>query len=274
VQTYQALVPFGMKLYDNEVGLDLSKLRAPRIRVDFDLTAVRAAGATGFVTGTGRLSSMLIINDGADAPSPDTFLKSHEIKRWTTAASGDEVTQAPIDGPWARLIARAFVTANNPDDVLTNLKVTFDSGANVVIDELTKWSADAFALFLGYRPRFAFTAFKADTETFDTRHGGVDAVTGLALIDTNVACLAGWEAGVCTVNLNVLGAGTTQATADSIYIEAEVNNPYMCMVWDFMPQGLLEVSPYSRGDVVVTQGVASAAASLVLQQMMPNILVE
>jgi hypothetical protein len=139
---------------------------------------------------------------------------------------------------------------------------------------LTRWQADAFALFLGHRPRFAFSAFKADAETYDTRHGGLDAVTGLALIDTNVACLEGWEAGVCTVNLNVLGAGTTQATEDRIYIEVAANNPYMCMVWDFIPQGLLEVSPYSRGDIVFTQGVASAAASLVLQQIMQNKLVE
>lgn len=274
VQTYQALVPLGFKLYDNDVGLDLTKLRAPRLRVDVDLTAVRATGATGFVSGTGRLSAMLIINDGADVPSPDTFMKSHEIKRWTTASSGDEVTQAPIDGPWARLIVRAFKTATNPDAVLTNLKVTFDSGKNVVIDELTKWQADAFALFFGHRPRFAFTAFAKDTDTYDMRHGGVDAVTGLALTDTNVACLAGWEAGVATVNLNVLGAGTTQATEDTVYIEAVVNNPYMCVVYDFIREGLLDVSPYSRGDIVLTQAVSAAAASLVLQQLMPNVMVE
>lgn len=270
VQTYQALLPFGMKLFDDEVGLDLSKLRSPKLRVDVDLTAVRAVGATGFLTGTGRLSCVLIVNDGAGVPTPSTYLKSHEIKRWTTAASGDEITQGPIDGPWARLIVRAHITNQNPDDVLTDVKVTFDSGSYVAIDELTKLAGDAFGSFLGRVPRFGFTAFKADTETFDTRHGGIDSFTAQALVDTNVSCLAGFEAGRPTVNLNVLGAGTTQATEDSVYVTVWANNPYKCLVWDFVAQGLLSVSPYSRGDIVLTQGVGSAAASIVLQQLMEN----
>ncbi len=274
VQTYQALIPFGMKLYDNDVGLDLSKLRNPRLRVDFDLTAVRAAGATGFVTGTARISSVLLINDGADTPSPSSFLKSHEIKRWTTAASGDELTQAPIDGPWAKLFVRAHKTNVNPDAVLTDVKVTFDSGRFVAIDELTKWQADAFALFLGRKPFFHFTAFKADAEVFDTRHGSVDNMSAQALIDTNVAVLATFEAGRPTINLNVLGAGTTQTTEDDIYIGAQVNNPYKTIVYDFVPQGLLSVDQYSRGDIVLTQGTDAAAASLVLQQIMDNITVQ
>ena len=270
VQTYQALLPLGMKLFDDEVGLDLSKLRSPKLRVDFDLTAVRAAGATGFLTGTGRLSCVLIVNDGSDVPSPSRFLKSHEIKRWTTAASGDEITQGPIDGPWARLIARAHVTNVNPDAVLTDLKVTFDSGRYVAIDELTRWAADSFGPFMGRVPRFAFTAFKADTETFDTRHGSIDSFSVNSLLDTNIVDLAGFEAGRPTINLNVSGAGTTQATEDSVYLTVWAHNPYKCMVWDFVPQGLLDVAPYSRGDIVCTQGTAAAAASLVLQQLMEN----
>lgn len=273
-QTYQVLLPLGMKLFDNEVGLDLGKLRAPRLRVDFDVTAVRATGVTGFVSGTGRLSCVLIVNDGTDVPSPGTFLKSHEIKRWTTAASGDEVTQAPIDGPWARVIVRAHKTNTNPDDVLTDIKVTFDSGRFVAVDELMRWAADSIGLFLGRVPSFGMTAFKADAETVDLRHGGVSQITGLALLDTNVACLASFEAGRPTVNLNVLGAGTTQSTEDDVYISAVVHAPYKCIVYDFVPQGLLPVAPYSRGDIVLTQASSAGAASIVLQQLIENRLLE
>lgn len=270
-QTYQALLLFGLKLYDDEVGLDLSKLLAPRLRVDVDLTAVRAAGATGFVTGTGRLSCVLVVNDGADAPTPGAYLKSAEIKRWTTAASGDEVTQAPIDGAWARLIVRAHVANNNPDDVLTDVRVTFDSGRFVALDELTRWAADSIGLWLGRIPEFAVTVFRADTDTRDLRHGGIDTFNAQALIDTNVSCLAAFEAGRPTINLNVLGAGTTQATDDDIYIGFNANHPYMCFFYDFVPQGMLQVDGFSRGDIVLTQGVSGAAASIVLQQIMENI---
>lgn len=270
VQTFQALLPLGMKLYDDEMGLDLSKLVNPRLRVDVDLTAVRATGATGFVSGTGRLSCVLIVNDGSDVPTPANFLKSHEIKRWTTGSSGDEVTQAPIDGPWARAIVRAHVANSNPDDVLTNIKMTFDSGRFVALDELTKWAADSFGLFLGRVPRFMASVFHADAETHDLRHGGIDTFTAQALTDTNVACLESFEAGRPTINLNLLGAGTTQATEDQVWISFFANHPYMCLVWDFVPQGLLDVAAYGRGDIVLTQAVGSAAASIVLQQVMVN----
>ena len=273
VQTYQALVPFGMHLYDEVVGLDLSKLRSPRLRVDVDLTSVRAVGATGFVTGSGRLSAVLIVNDGADAPRPETYLKSHEIKRWTTAGSGDELTQAPIDGPWARLIVRAHVANSNPDDVLTDIRVTFDSGQFVAIDERTRWSADSWSLFMGRLPEFSVTVFHADTDTHDLRHGGIDWISAHALVDTNVIAPAAFEAGRPLLNFNVLGAGTTQATDGDIYLDFRANHPYMSFVYDFIPMGNLDVSPYSRGDIILTQGVSAAAASLVLQQMMPNVLV-
>lgn len=271
VQTYQALLLFGLKLYDEQFGLNLANLRNPKIRVDFDLTVVRAAGATGFVTGSGRISAVLIVNDGADAIAPPAFIKSHEIKRFTTASSGDESTQAPIDAPWARVLVRAYVTNNNPDDVLTDIKVTFDSGRFVAVDEKTRWAADAIGSFLGRVPRLAYTAFKKDTETFDTRSGGIDSFTSQALIDTNVAVLAAFEAGRPAINLNVLGAGTTQATEDDIYITVFPNAPYMSFMYDFVPQGMLPVSEFARGDIVLTQGVSGAAASIVLQQVVENV---
>lgn len=270
VQTYQAVVPFGLKLFDNDIGLDLSKLVAPKLRVDVDLTAVRATGATGFVAGTGRLSCVLLINDGAEMPSPASYLKTSEIYRWTTAASGDEVIAAPMDGPWARVIVRAFKAGSNPDDILTNIKVAFDQGLFVPVDELTKWAADSTGSFLGRVPRFQHAIFAKDTDTYTTRHGGIEECLAQALVDTNVACVAAFEDGQVTINLNVLGAGTTQATEDQVWLSHKAHHPYASMFWDFVPQGLLGVSPYTRGHVTLTQGVVTGAASVVLQQIMEN----
>lgn len=270
VQTYQAMIPFGLKLFDSEVGLDLSKLQAPKLSVSFDLTAVRATGTAGFVAGTGRLSCVLIMNDGADMPTPATFLKTAEIQRWTTAASGDETMAPPMDGPWARLIVRAFKAGSNPDDILTNIKVDFDAGLFVPVDELTKWAADSLGQFLGSVPRFQHSIWAKDTDTYTTRHGGIEECKAQALVDTNVACVAAFEDGQATVNLNVLGAGTTQATEDQVWLDFKAHQPFACMFWDFVGQGLLAVAPYTRGQVTLTQGVVTSAASVVLQQIMEN----
>lgn len=268
VQTYQALALFGRHLFDNEVGLDLAQLVNPKLRVDFDLTAVRAAGATGFVSGTGRISCVLLLNDGEGAPTPATYVKSAEIKRWTTAASGDEVTQGPLDGPWMRLIARAHLANNNPDAILTDLKVSFDSGRFVALDELTKWAADGLGQFLGALPWLAYTLFRADTDTRDLRSAGIESFSCKTLLDTDDAHLEGFEAGRPTLNVVIAASGLTEGTDGDIYVGVQSHHPYMCMLWDFMGQGMLDVTPYTRGDIVFTQGVASAAASIVLQQMM------
>ncbi len=270
VQTMTALILFGHGLWDNELGLDLSKLKNPRVRVDVDFTAVRAAGVTGFVTGSGRMSAVVAINDGAGAPSPGRFLKSAEIKRWTTAASGDETTQGPVDGPWSRLIVRAHVANNNVDDVLTAIKLTFDSGQLVALDERTQWAADGFPLWFGSFPEFAWTLFRADTDTRDLRHGGVVSIGAMPLLDTDVAAAATFEAGRPTFNVNVLGAGTTQTTDGDIFVHAKVAHPFNAFLYDFKDQGLLEVEAFQRADIVLTQAVAAAAASIVLQQEMEN----
>lgn len=270
VQTYNALLLFGMGLFDNEVGVDLGKLKNPKLQVDFDLTVVRAAGATGFVTGTGRISAVILINDGQNVPTPTGFVKSHQIKQWTTAASGEEVTQAPIDGPWLRVIARAHLANNNPDDVLTNLRITFDSGLFVAIDEVTRWAADAIGLFLGRVARFAFTLFRADTDTRDLRHGGIESIVAEPLLDTDDVKPSLFEAGRPTLNVNIMAVGTTQTTDGDIFMTVWAYAPYMSMVWDFVPQGNLEVEGFKRGDIIFTQAVSAAAASIVLQQLMAN----
>lgn len=269
-QTFQVLVPFGLKLYDNDVGLDLGTLRNPKLRVDFDLTNVRAVGGTGFVGGTGRISAFILINDGSDAPVPGQFVKSHELKQWTTAVSGDETTQAPVDAPWMRIIVRAHLAGNNPDDVLTDIKVSFDSGQFVAVDELTRWAADSLGPFLGFVPQFAFTLLRGDGESRDLRHGGIEAIAAQALLDTDTVNVASFESGNPVLNVNIGSLGTTQAAAGDIFLHATAQHPFMSMVWDFAGQGMLAVDQFDRGDIVLTQAVASAAASIVLQQLSTN----
>lgn len=270
VQSFQALLLFGLKLWDNGLGLDLSKLANPKIRVDVDFTSVRAVGATGFVSGSGNISAVLLINDGADVPSVSDYIKSHEIKRWTTAASGDEVTAGPVDGAWARLIVRAHVAGSCPDDVLTDIKVTFDAGQLVAVDEKTKWQSHAFPLMFGRYPRFEFTLYRTDAETIDLEHGSIQAYSLQRITNDQSGNLTSIGCGNVVTALWDGSATAAASTDENTTINIWPAHPYMSFVYDFVPMGLLPVGEFQRGDIVLTQGVASAAASIVLQQIMAN----
>lgn len=271
VQTMQALVLFGLHLFDNERGLDLSKLRNPKIRVDVDFTQVNAVGATGFVSGSGTMSAVIFINDGADAPAPASFIKSHEVKRWTTAASGDEVTQAPMDGAWARMLVRAHVAGSCPDDVLTDLKVSFDAGQFVAIDEKTKWQSHAFPLMFGRYPRFEFTLYRTDAETIDLEHASIQHYTLQRITNDQSGNLTSIGCGNVVTALWDGSATAAASTDENTTIGIWPAHPYMTFVYDFVPQGMLKVDGFQKGDIVLTQAVASAAASIVLQQIMENV---
>lgn len=271
VQTFQALILFGSVLFDNVLGLDLSKLKNPKLRVDVDFTSVNAVGASGFVSGSGTMSAVIFINDGADVPAVERYIKSAEIKRWTTAASGDELTQGPVDGPWRRLIVRAHVAGSCPDDVLTDIKVSFDAGQFVAIDEKTKWQSHAFPLMFGRYPRMEFTLYRKDAETIDLEHGSIQAYTLQRITNDQSGNLTSIGCGNVVTALWDGSAAAAAATDENTTIQVWPAHPYMCFLYDFIEMGNLGAEAFERADIVLTQGVASAAASIVLQQAMLNI---
>ncbi len=269
-QTYQALLLFGNKLWDNDLGLDLSKLTNPKLRVDLDFTNTRAVGVTGFVSGAATMSAVLLINDGSDQPNPASYLKSHEIKRWTTAPSGDEVTQGPVDGAWSRLFVRAHVAGSCPDDVLTDIKLSFDAGQLVAIDEQTKWQSHAYPMMFGRYPRIEFTLYRQSGETVDLEHASIQSYTGASVSADELVNLATIGCGNVTTRIWDISGTAASTNDENRTINIWPVHPYMSFVYDFSPMGLLKVADFQRADIVLTQAVASAAASIVLQQIMEN----
>jgi len=270
VQTMQALLLFGRHLFDNDVGLDLSKLVNPKLRVDVDFGAVRVPGAASHLAGYGKMSAVLFMNDGADIPTPSHFIKSHEIKRWTTAASGDEVTQGPVDGPWMRLIVRAHVAGSLPEAVLTDIKVSFDSGQLVAIDEKMEWGGHSLPLLFGRYPRFEFSLFRTDAETIDLEHGSIKCFTIASDSVLDRPTLTAFEHGNVVTSCVVGTTGVASVADQTLTLGIWPVHPFMSTVYDFVEMGNLDAPSFERADISLTQGVISAAASLVLQQLMEN----
>lgn len=130
----QVLIQFGRFLWDPEYYLDLTKFDNPQLRITTDEDAVRAMGATGFVSDSLKVTVNLhVIEEGAETAKG--FLMQKEVYSFTAGTSGDEHVDMPQDYSVAGILLRAFYTQNDFDETLSNLKVSCDTDKFVPIDK-------------------------------------------------------------------------------------------------------------------------------------------
>ncbi len=270
IQTLDAFIPLGLKKYDNEVGLDLSTLKNPVLRVSIDLTTVRAAAATAYLANSANISAVLFINDGDDQPSPTGYLKTHELDNWTTAAAGVNTTQGPVDGPWARLFIRAHLVNNQPDAILTDCALRFDSGQFVVLDEDTTWQSHNLPLMLGKVPRFDNYIRTNQARVLDLLMGTIEEIHQHGVAWQIVPTAYPFVTGQLTQILANIQTGAVDGGTHNIWTSWWCLHPWNCMYYDFADMGFVEAQKYQRAEILLTQGVAAAAAHVWIQQIMPN----
>lgn len=136
-QAEGAMILFGRYLYDKIYALDPTKFVNPQIRVTINLAAVRAVGATGFLSGNFSLNIIARIMEGIEAP-PLGFISSKEIYSWAPAASGDETIDLPRDYPYRSLLLGTYTKYSDIEITLKHLKLTLDEGKAIPFDVDTK----------------------------------------------------------------------------------------------------------------------------------------
>ena len=94
VQSYPIF--FGRTFEDKSYGLDLSRWDNVKLKITYNLGAVNSVGATGFVSGSASITVVGYRYPAKDGVVPSGYLKTSEIKSFTTAASGDVEVDMPI----------------------------------------------------------------------------------------------------------------------------------------------------------------------------------
>jgi hypothetical protein len=136
-QNEHGLFLFGRFLWDPEYYLDLKKFNNPQLKITTDEDAVRAMGATGFLSGSFKVTINLhVIEEGASEPKG--FFMNKEFYSFTSGTSGDEHVDLPRDYPYSRLILRAHKAGNDVDENISNLKISCDAGKFIPIDKKVK----------------------------------------------------------------------------------------------------------------------------------------
>jgi len=122
---------FGRFLGDTEYAFNPKAFTNPQFRIVWNLAAVNAIGANGFVTLSGTLSLIAEIMD--QNISPRAMLAAREVFTYTSAV-GTQFIDLPRDHTYKALMLRPVATTSHWWDVITRVRINLDGGKLVPID--------------------------------------------------------------------------------------------------------------------------------------------
>jgi len=120
-------INFGRYLFDEIFAFDPAKFTNPRLRIGLDIDAGANAPATVYLTVWANLFDEKTI-------SPQGFFTAKEIKEYTIAASTHNYTDMPTDYPYRGIYLRPFVAGTEPNQVVSNFKLSEDQDKRVPYD--------------------------------------------------------------------------------------------------------------------------------------------
>jgi hypothetical protein len=129
---------FGDFLGDPNKYVQLSEMANPMIEVDWDEAYVKDAGATGILSDSGRINVHALIDPENTSRAPGGFNRMREIKKFTSAGSGEEPVTIDVDFPVRGLFLRSKKNDSGPDEGISQVKLSFDADAYVPILEYSE----------------------------------------------------------------------------------------------------------------------------------------
>lgn len=135
--TIGCAILFGRYLHDQEYALDPTRYKNLKLKVTWDLAAIRAVAAdTAWATGTLKLSAWAKVMEEFSAPGK--FLMQKEIDAWTGGASGDKKIELPIDKTYRMLLLRTYLHGNDINENISKIKLTCDTGKFIPLERYVK----------------------------------------------------------------------------------------------------------------------------------------
>ncbi len=268
-QEEHCLLLFGRALWDPELYMDLTKFKNPQLKITTNIAAIRAAGATGFLSGSLKVTiDLLTIQEGA---SPAVgFMMAKNIYGFTSGASGDEHIDMPVDYPYVGLMVRAYVAGRDVDENISKLKINCDAGKFIPIEKYVKDIYKAEEQDLGPAELHYYLFRKnGETITYDLNH---DPIISLLPSIAGQMCGAAWSWSGRSLIYLYDAAGAAVTTEELIQILIRGSCPHATVHLRFGlredPATYFDPTKFGDIDLVLTQAYASAV-SVVLEQLRP-----
>jgi len=281
VQELFLIIPFGRKIGDKELYLDLARFQRVTLRVQHSPTI----SATTFATATFTISAILFeFEPGTPGLASRGRLRTTQVRAFTSAASGEEVFELPRQNPHTAYLVYAREAAIEDGVDISIVEVREDDGR--VIPFTARWldlqmqnemDLDLTAIEEGI-------ALLTDAGTFDTLVSRIQSIQ-LALLEDAAAADAvtpQLTVGVVAadrVTVSILETdedGTTAASALAtalyrIYWMAKgigIGNAVLIPMWD--PEELSSAYPApakSKVQLALTQAAAGATTRVSVQEL-------
>lgn len=259
---------FGRHLTDPEYIFDPTRFRNPQLRIEWDLANVAAVGANAYATGTAAVSVWAkVMEEGA---TPKGYLMSKELKEFTSAASGEEITYLPTDFDIRKVLIRAYKECGALTSVFDNVKFSQDEDkwipANLDINDFL------FLMWDWFKEGYINLRNQADDN--ETREHYFDAYSfGQAVggEDDDIVGISGFANNCYTLHaITDAGAGSSDVRH---WVRGSGINPFSCLCYPFGdqddPADWLSVRPMGNFRLILDQGAADYTVQIVTQQAHP-----
>jgi len=120
---------FGRFLGDTQFAFSPTKLLNPQVKITWAKNALH-------LTAKCTLGVSARVMQGVGIPTSALMVKN--VRTFTTASSGIEGTDLPVDLPYRRLYVRPYLTTEAMINLITNYKLDCDTGRLIVFD-LSQW---------------------------------------------------------------------------------------------------------------------------------------
>jgi len=264
-------VSFGRKLGDQLYWLDPARFQNPTLRVTVSMTI---QAATGFVTNTTVITAVVWTWDDRPATRAGHFV-TKEYKNFTSAASGDDRGNLPVDMPWRMIVLRAFENQIAFHTDITQVKLTLDTDAYVPFDLRAEQLRDLNDEWFG-RFHIPFLLDKTDGDTHDLLMAyplslsiNTEGAANMASIDARTIDRVTLQ----VIDFSTIGTPALETTDDPITIDVLGLGPHFAFALPFGdpddPETWFNPAGHRTMEMVLTQGGAGAAVSYFGQQVAP-----
>jgi hypothetical protein len=270
-QRHGVYLLFGQYLWDSDFNMDFRRYKNPQLKITTNIAAIRAAGATGFLSGYLKATIVAKVMEGA--PGAGAYLMAREVETFVSAASGEKRIELPTDYPYRMLMLRAWLQQSDIDEIISDVKLTLDTDKFIPFNRKVQ-QLDAEALQEWGVSRLKHDIFCSDNEAvrlFHNKEPDCRIYDVHATTPDIVGIIYQWSS---EVKPTLNDAGGAQDTTDRNLTMVEEGHALHATlpitfgpVYD--PSTWFDPKPYQKMELVLTQATASGACAVVSEQVKP-----
>ena len=270
IQRHNVLLMLGRYLWDQDFAVDFTRFRNPQLKVTYNMAAVLAVGASGFLTNTLKLSIIAKTMEEM-AVKPSKYLMAKQIESFTSVASGDKRIDLPTDKVYRLLMLRAHKQQSDIDEIISDWKLTMDTDKFIPFNRKVKQLDAEVQSRLG-RSELKHDIFVAHQIAFRELNNKENSSTAALWENTDgniIGIQYEWSSeGKLTIITN---AGVAVSTDKKVTMKEDGHALHATVPYFFglpLVEGTwFDPRSYKKMEAVLTQAVASGVCAIVAEQV-------